>query len=61
MFFFKEHAIPGSERKLIVDTVDQDEIDLDEDEPPSPVCYYIVAGNEGGHFNIEPLTHQITV
>ncbi|CAH1406526.1 unnamed protein product [Nezara viridula] len=57
---FTEHAAPGRERRQIVETVDQDDIDIDEDEPTSPVCYYIVGGNEGSWFNIEPLTHQIT-
>lgn len=55
-----EHAKPGSERRHIVDTVDRDELD-DLDDPPAPVCYYIVSGNDEGIFNIEPLSHQITV
>lgn len=58
--FVAEHTVPGSERRLLLDTVDRDEVD-DLDDPPTPVCYYIVAGNERGYFNIEPLSHLITV
>lgn len=57
---FTEHALPGSERRQIVETVDKDDIDMDEDDPLTPVCYYIVGGNEGNWFKIEPLTHQIS-
>ncbi|XP_073991281.1 cadherin 88C isoform X3 [Rhodnius prolixus] len=55
---FTEHAVPGSERRQIIETVDRDEVD-DLDDPPTPVCYYIIAGNENNYFNIEPLSHQI--
>ncbi|XP_075231619.1 cadherin 88C [Lycorma delicatula] len=57
---FTEHSAPGSERRQLVETIDKDEVD-DLDDPPTPVCYFIVAGNEEGYFGIEPLIHQIIV
>jgi hypothetical protein len=40
--------------------VDRDEVD-DLDDPPTPVCYFIVGGNEDEYFAIEPLRHEIMV
>ncbi|XP_046672662.1 cadherin-23 isoform X2 [Homalodisca vitripennis] len=57
---FTEHIAPGKERRLLPETVDRDEVD-DLDDPRTPVCYFIVAGNDEGFFNIEPLSHEITV
>ncbi|XP_039274949.1 cadherin-23, partial [Nilaparvata lugens] len=56
---FTEHVLPGTERRQLAETIDRDEVD-DLDDPPTPVCYFIVAGNEDGFFGIEPLIHQIT-
>nr|CAD7406833.1 unnamed protein product [Timema cristinae] len=50
----------GMERRKIVDTVDRDEVD-ELDDPPTPVCYFIVGGNEGDFFTIEPLRHEVMV
>ena len=55
-----EHSEPGSERRRLIDTVDRDEVD-DLDDPPTPVCYFIVGGNEDEYFAIEPLRHEIMV
>ena len=33
----------------------------DLDDPPTPVCYFIVGGNEDEYFAIEPLRHEIMV
>ncbi|XP_054269612.1 cadherin-23-like [Macrosteles quadrilineatus] len=57
---FTEHTAPGRERRLLAETVDRDEVD-ELDDPRTPVCYFIVAGNDHGYFNIEPLSHEITV
>ncbi|RZF38140.1 hypothetical protein LSTR_LSTR005501 [Laodelphax striatellus] len=56
---FTEHVLPGTERRQLAETIDRDEVD-DLDDPRTPVCYFIVAGNEEGFFGIEPLIHQIT-
>jgi hypothetical protein len=55
-----EHSEPGQERRRLIDTVDRDEVD-DLDDPPTPVCYFIVGGNEDEYFAIEPLRHEIMV
>jgi hypothetical protein len=55
-----EHSEPGLERRTLIDTVDRDEVD-DLDDPPTPVCYFIVGGNEDEYFTIEPLRHEIMV
>nr|CAD7259200.1 unnamed protein product [Timema shepardi] len=57
---FTEHMPTGMERRKIVDTVDRDEVD-ELDDPPTPVCYFIVGGNEGDFFTIEPLRHEVMV
>ncbi|XP_067000515.2 cadherin-23 [Anabrus simplex] len=57
---FTEHAPPGQERHLLVDTVDRDEVD-DLDDPRTPVCYFIVGGNEEDLFAVDPLQHEIVV
>ncbi|KAL1123291.1 hypothetical protein AAG570_002377 [Ranatra chinensis] len=56
---FTEHVRPGSERRRLIETVDRDDVD-EMDDPPAPVCYYIVSGNDDNLFNIEPLSHEIT-
>jgi hypothetical protein len=55
-----EHSEPGLERQKLIDTVNRDEVD-DLDDPPTPVCYFIVGGNENGYFGLEPLRHEIMV
>ncbi|KAH8360154.1 hypothetical protein KR093_011089 [Drosophila rubida] len=59
---FTEHADPGSERIKLPDTIDKDEMDLDDpNEAPSQVCYFILHGNEEGYFQLDPETHVLTV
>lgn len=57
---FTEHAEPGGERKRLPDTVDRDEVD-DLDDPPTIVCYYIVHGDEENQFQLDPVSHVLTV
>lgn len=57
---FTEHARPGLERRQLPDTIDRDEVD-DLDDPPTMVCYFIVYGNENGHFHLDPYSHILTV
>ncbi|GFG38793.1 hypothetical protein Cfor_02805 [Coptotermes formosanus] len=57
---FTEHSELGLERRRLIDTVDRDEVD-ELDDPPTPVCYFIVGGNEDEYFAIEPLRHEIMV
>ncbi|GLH04217.1 Cadherin-87A [Gryllus bimaculatus] len=57
---FTEHAAPSSEKRLLVETVDRDEVD-ELDDPPTPVCYYIVIGNENELFSLDAVTHELTV
>uniref|UniRef100_A0A182YAM2 Cadherin domain-containing protein n=1 Tax=Anopheles stephensi TaxID=30069 RepID=A0A182YAM2_ANOST len=58
---FTEHMIPGTERVRLPDTVDQDYLDPLEGPSTSVVCYYIVQGNEDGHFALDPVTHDLMV
>ncbi|XP_068152690.1 cadherin-23 [Drosophila tropicalis] len=59
---FTEHSDPGAERIQLPDTIDKDQLDLDDpDETPSQVCYFIVQGNEDGYFYLDPETHVLTV
>ncbi|XP_043655694.1 cadherin-23 [Drosophila teissieri] len=59
---FTEHADPGSERIKLPDTLDKDQLDLDDpNDTPSQVCYFIVSGNEAGYFRLDPETHILTV
>lgn len=59
---FTEHSDPGSERIKLPDTIDKDEMDLDDpNEAPSQVCYFILHGNEEGYFHLDPETHVLTV
>ena len=55
-----EHSELGLECRRLIDTADRDEVD-DLDDPPTPVCYFIVGGNEEECFAIEPLRHEIMV
>ncbi|XP_058129586.1 cadherin-23 [Anopheles ziemanni] len=57
---FTEHTTTGVERIRLPDTVDHDYLDPLEG-PSSTVCYYIVQGNEDGHFMLDPFSHDLTV
>nr|XP_036674405.1 cadherin-23-like [Drosophila suzukii]XP_036674406.1 cadherin-23-like [Drosophila suzukii]XP_036674407.1 cadherin-23-like [Drosophila suzukii] len=59
---FTEHSDPGSERIKLPDTIDKDQLELDDpNDTPSQVCYFIVSGNEAGYFRIDPESHILTV
>lgn len=58
---FTEHMTPGTERIRLPDTVDQDYLDPLDGPAASVVCYYIVHGNEDGHFGLDPVSHDLTV
>uniref|UniRef100_A0A182JWJ6 Cadherin domain-containing protein n=1 Tax=Anopheles christyi TaxID=43041 RepID=A0A182JWJ6_9DIPT len=58
---FTEHMTPGAERIRLPDTVDQDYLDPLDGPASTVVCYYIVKGNEDGHFGLDPVTHDLTV
>lgn len=45
---------------ILVETIDRDEVE-DLEDPPSQVCYFIVNGNDHGHFRLEPLRHELTI
>lgn len=57
---FTEHQAPGVYRKKLPDTVDRDEVD-DLDDPPTVVCYYIVHGDEENQFELDPISHVLSV
>ncbi|XP_044252213.1 cadherin-23 [Drosophila takahashii] len=59
---FTEHSDPGSERIKLPDTIDKDQLELDDpNETPNQVCYFIVNGNEAGYFRLDPESHILTV
>ncbi|EDV92750.1 GH18658 [Drosophila grimshawi] len=59
---FTEHADLGSERIKLPDTIDKDDMDLDDpNEAPTQVCYFILHGNEAGYFHLDPETHVLNV
>lgn len=45
-------------RKL-PDTVDRD--DLEFEGPPTPICYFIIGGNEDDYFELDRMQHTLTV
>lgn len=58
---FTEHSDPGAERIKLPDTIDKDQLDLDDpNEAPSQVCYFVVSGNEAGYFHLDPDTHVLS-
>lgn len=57
---FTEHEMVGVEWRRLPDTVDRDEVD-DLDDPPTVVCYYIVHGDEGNQFELDPVSHVLRV
>lgn len=57
---FTEEQPAGLERVVLPDTVDRDEVD-DLDDPPTKVCYFIVAGNDDNFFHLDVSTHELTV
>lgn len=48
------------EQRKLPDTVDREEVD-DLDDDPSAVCYFIVQGNENGIFNLDRVTHILSL
>ncbi|ETN63913.1 hypothetical protein AND_004358 [Anopheles darlingi] len=59
---FTEHTIPSAERIRLPDTVEQDYLDpLEGATSSTTVCYYIVAGNDDGHFQLDPVSHELMV
>lgn len=57
---FIEHVQPGVEKRKLPDTVDREEVD-DLDDEPSAVCYFIVHGNENGLFNLDRVSHILSL
>lgn len=57
---FIEHVQPGVEKRKLPDTVDREEVD-DLDDEPSAVCYFIVQGNEKGLFNLDRVSHILSL
>lgn len=57
---FTEHVQPGVEKRKLPDTVDREEVD-DLDDDPSAVCYFIVQGNESEMFNLDRVTHILSL
>lgn len=55
-----EHVEPGIEKRKLPDTVDRDEVD-DLDDDQTVVCYFIVYGNEDGLFQLDRVTHILSV
>jgi hypothetical protein len=60
IIFFAEHVKPGVERRKLPDTIDREEVD-DLDDDPSAVCYFIVQGNEDGIFNLDRVSHVLSL
>jgi hypothetical protein len=62
MIFFSEHLPPGKERRLVFEAVDEDDEDFDYgDEDRRTLCYFIVGGNQGGFFTIDPASRTLMV
>ncbi|KRT78307.1 Cadherin, partial [Oryctes borbonicus] len=57
--FIAENKSPGFERKKLPDTVDRDELEFDG--PPTPICYFILKGNEEKDFHLDAVTHELTI
>ena len=51
---------PGIEKRKLPDTVDREEVD-DLDDDPSAVCYFIVQGNDDALFNLDRVTHILSL
>ncbi|CAG0922117.1 unnamed protein product [Notodromas monacha] len=58
---FTEHMPPGKERRLVIEAVDEDDDDFDYDETEDQriLCYFIVGGNQGGFFTIDPTSRTV--
>ncbi|CAG9764226.1 unnamed protein product [Ceutorhynchus assimilis] len=56
---FTENQRPGAEAKRLPDTIDRDELDYEG--TPSPICYFIVGGNENNYFSLHPIDHTLHV
>lgn len=57
---FTEEQTPGSEKILLPETIDRDEVD-ELDDPPTQVCYFIISGNEDGLFTLDIFKHELSV
>lgn len=57
---FTEERSPGSERVLLPETIDRDEVD-DLDDPPTQVCYFIAGGNDDNIFMLDIYKHELSV
>lgn len=57
---FTEEQPRGLEKVLLPDTIDRDEVDV-LDDPPTKVCYFIVGGDEEKSFELNAITHELTV
>lgn len=57
--FFPENTHPGKEKRFLPKTIDRDELEFDG--PPSPICYFLVGGNENGLFILDPQEHILMV
>lgn len=57
---FTEEQPAGSEIALLPETIDRDEVD-DLDDPPTQVCYFIIAGNDDGLFVLDIHKHELGV
>nr|XP_022904889.1 cadherin-23 [Onthophagus taurus] len=56
---FTENKPPGLEIRKIPETIDRDMLEYEG--PPSPICYFIVQGNEDDLFKLDALKHQLMV
>ena len=60
---FTENKSPGSERTVIVGTVDRDDDEVDDNgnDPLIDVCYFIVGGSDAAMstFDLHPLRHEL--
>ena len=68
-----KNRVPGAELRPLLETVDQDaaavdsEDDDDDDSSDdkgalqSDICYFLIGGNDGGLFDVNPASHELTV
>ncbi|CAH0553770.1 unnamed protein product [Brassicogethes aeneus] len=58
MVNFTENKLAGAEIQKLPNTIDRDELEFEG--PPTPICYYIIAGNENNLFTLNPHKHVLT-